>query len=589
MKGAAIKGDRSGKPDRWATDHSADQLASDAAQSASDADQAASNADQTAAEQDQAAAANDQHASDQDQARADQQWHVDAEGVASGAYVASRATRAASTLSRHATQAARARTGRSRINTASGRDAMAAARDRAARRRDVRAEVADRSVAASEVPLDQKFDQVRASAAASRVRAAADRDSSALDRAEEAYERSRLGAERIVLEEQLRQSQKMEGIGQLAGGIAHDFNNLVTAIRGNASLALAELPPGEGPREDLEQIEQAADRAASLTRNLLAFARRTVLRPEAIDLGAIVRGLEPMLCRLIGEDIALITITPASSGCVMADPGQMEQVIVNLVVNARDAMPDGGTLTIATADVEMAEAITSVLPAGPMTALSVTDTGVGMDADTLGHMFEPFFTTKGPDKGTGLGLAMVYGIVHQSNGIVTVSSEPGHGSIFTVLLPRVQALAPAVSEPPRQPEGRASETGTILLVEDDSGVRRFASRILQAAGYHVLTASDGATAIEVSDGEGVQLLLTDVVMPGMSGGDLASRLATIQPGIRVLYMSGYPSKDIVHDNVLGPEIHFIAKPFTAEALLAAVKTVMSQAGKDLAGSVRSVR
>jgi signal transduction histidine kinase/ActR/RegA family two-component response regulator len=578
-----MKGDRSGKPDHQDADRSADRLAIEVAQSASDADQAASNADQAAADRDQVDAANDQRAADQDQASADLRQHVDSDGTTSETYEASRTARAANTASRRATQKLRSKTTRLRIETAAERNSIAAARDNAARRRDVRDEATDRSIAASDASLAEKLDRVRASAAAARVRAAADRDRSARDRADEAYERSRLEAERMDLQDQLRQSQKMEAIGQLAGGIAHDFNNLLTAIRGNASLALTELPPGEGPREDLEQIQQAADRAASLTHQLLAFARRTVLRPEAVDLGAIVRGLEPMLSRLIGENISLVNITPAGSGCVMADSGQIEQVIVNLAVNARDAMPDGGTLTVATADIEMAEATESpedILPAGPMTTLSVTDTGVGMDAETLSHMFEPFFTTKGPGKGTGLGLAMAYGIVRQSGGIVTVGSEPGHGSIFTVLLPRVGAPAPAVPEPSRQPAAGASETGTILLVEDDSGVRRFVSRVLKAAGYYVLTASDGATAIEASYGETIQLLLTDVVMPGMSGSDVASRLAVIQPNIRVLYMSGHPSKGIVHDGVLEPDIHFLAKPFAAEALLAAVKTVMAEVDTD---------
>jgi signal transduction histidine kinase/ActR/RegA family two-component response regulator len=577
-----MNGDRSEKPDHRATNRSADQLAIEVAQSASDADQAASNADQVAADRDQVDAANDQRAADQDQASADLQQHVDSDGTTSETYETSRTARAANKASRRATQRLRSKTTRSRIETATERNSIAAARDDAARRRDVRDEATDRSIAASDASLAEKLDRVRASAAAARVRAAADRDRSARDRADEAYERSHLEAERTDLQDQLRQAQKMDAIGQLAGGIAHDFNNLLTAIRGNASLALNELPPGEGPREDLEQIQQAADRAASLTHQLLAFARRTVLRPEAVDLGAIVRGLEPMLSRLIGENISLI-ITPAGSGCVMADSARIEQVIVNLAVNARDAMPDGGTLTIATADIELAEATQSpkdILPAGPMTTLSVTDTGVGMDAETLSHMFEPFFTTKGPGKGTGLGLAMAYGIVRQSGGIVTVGSELGHGSIFTVLLPRVETRAPAVPEPLHQLAAGASETGTILLVEDDSGVRRFVSRVLKAAGYHVLTASDGATAIEASYGETIQLLLTDVVMPGMSGPDVASRLAVIQPSIRVLYMSGHPSKGLVHDGVLEPDIHFLAKPFAGEALLAAVKTVMAEVDAD---------
>jgi PAS domain S-box-containing protein len=395
-------------------------------------------------------------------------------------------------------------------------------------------------------------------------------------------ERREAEAERTALEDQLRQAQKMEGIGRLAGGIAHDFNNLLTAIRGSASLALTALPPGEGPREDLEQIEQAADRAAGLTRQLLAFARRTVLQPEVVDLGAIARHVEPMLRRLIGEDVTLVTIAADGAGRVLADPGQLEQVIVNLAVNARDAMPDGGALTIEIAEIAAADAPelpTGSWPAGPVVTLSVTDTGLGMDADTLDRVFEPFFTTKGPDKGTGLGLAQVYGIVRASGGTVTARSEPGRGSTFTVCLPRIEAVATGPKSPPATAIA-GTRTGTILVVEDDAGVRRFTSRVLEAAGYSVHTASDGRAAIEVARDVQVQLLLTDVVMPGLSGRDVATRLAAIQPGIRVLYMSGHTEKGIVHDGVLEPGIHFLAKPFTSEDLLAAVDAAVAQTAVD---------
>lgn len=392
-------------------------------------------------------------------------------------------------------------------------------------------------------------------------------------------ERKAAEAERVALEEQLRWAQKMEGIGQLAGGIAHDFNNLLTVIRGSASLALADLPPGDGRRADLELIEQAADRGAGLTRQLMTFARRDVVHPEPIDLSAIVKRMEPMLRRLLREDVRLVTVTPERTGFVMADPGQIEQVVVNLVVNASDAMPEGGTLTIRTADVERAEAVAAgsePTDGSAMTSLSVSDSGVGMDDHTLGHLFEPFFTTKDQGKGTGLGLATVYGIVRGSGGSVTVSSELGHGSTFTVYLPRVAGAAPAAAEVPSVTAKRGIRTGTILLVEDDAGVRRFASRVLEAAGYRVLTSSDGFEAMEASRNESLHLLVTDMRMPGMSGREVAARLATTQPGIRVLYMSGYADKGVVEDGMLEPNARFLAKPFTSEALLAAVGNAMAR-------------
>ncbi len=374
-----------------------------------------------------------------------------------------------------------------------------------------------------------------------------------------------------ALEAQLRQAQKMEAIGQLAGGIAHDFNNLLTAIRGSASLALAQLPTDSGVREDLEEIEKTADRAAGLTRQLLAFARRAVFQPEVVSLSAIVRGLESMLGRLLGENVRLVTVTSDGSCCVLADPGQIEQVIVNLAVNARDAMPDGGTLTIETAN--------STAPSanGRMTTLSVRDTGFGMDAEVMSHLFEPFFTTKEPGKGTGLGLSAAYGIVSASGGTITASSEPGKGSTFTVFLPLVDGATAPGPESPRPGPSRGAGTGTILLVEDDAGVRSFASRVLRAAGYRVLVAEDGAAAVEMSRSGPVQLLLTDMVMPGMSGRDVAAKLAAAQPRMRVLYMSGYTDKGIVHDGTLEPDIQFLAKPFKSEALLQAVEGAMGRA------------
>jgi two-component system, cell cycle sensor histidine kinase and response regulator CckA len=393
-------------------------------------------------------------------------------------------------------------------------------------------------------------------------------------------EHRRAEAERAALEAQLRQAQKMEGIGQLAGGIAHDFNNLLTAIRGNASLALAEVPPDSRAREDLEQIEQASDRAAALTRQLLAFARRTVLQPEVVDLGVIVRRLEPMLRRLLGEDVSLVTVTPPSRGAIMADPSQIEQVIVNLAVNARDAMPDGGTLTIETADVELDEATVRAHPSatpGPNAMIAVTDTGTGMAATTLDRLFEPFFTTKGPGKGTGLGLATVYGIVRQSGGAIWANSELGKGSTLTVHLPWVEG---AVQVRPGAPpvavvDVGGPRTGTVLVVEDDDGVRGFATRVLERAGYRVLSASGGAYALANYGSESIDLLVTDVVMPSMNGREVADRLLARHRNLRVMFMSGHADTTIVKHGVLDPKIRYLPKPFTAQALLAAVADALA--------------
>lgn len=289
-----------------------------------------------------------------------------------------------------------------------------------------------------------------------------------------------------------------------------------------------------------------------------------------VNLGEIVRRIEPMLQRLIGEEVNLATVTPPETGYVLADPSQIEQVIVNLVVNARDAMPNGGTVRIETAD------STGLSPAGSAT-LSVTDTGIGMDSNVLSHLFEPFFTTKEKGKGTGLGLATVYGIVHQSGGTITATSTPGKGSTFTVSLPLVEPDTPAdagASAPAAAEHGR---NGTILVVEDDRDVRRLSTRILQAAGYRVLPCSTGAAAMEIAGREPVDLLLTDVVMSGMGGRDVASRLVSLQPGVRILFMSGHTDKGIVGD-MAGSGAEFLAKPFSAEDLLAAVWSMMREAG-----------
>jgi two-component system cell cycle sensor histidine kinase/response regulator CckA len=376
------------------------------------------------------------------------------------------------------------------------------------------------------------------------------------------------------LEEQLLQAQKMESVGRLAGGIAHDFNNILTAISGYAYLALDR--PGLEPavREDLEQIRTAAGRAVELTSQLLAFSRRQVMQPVALDLGDALREISPMLRRLLGEDIRLVTSVGPNLGHVLADPGQLTQVIVNLAVNARDAMPTGGGLTLEAAnvdlDAEYAQGHAEVVP-GPFVVLSVTDSGAGMDEATRARIFEPFFTTKAQGKGTGLGLATVYGIVRQSGGHIWVYSEPDRGTVFKVYLPRVEAatgarLTPAVR--PRNTEG----TETILVVEDDEGVRAFVQAVLEGRGYRVLRAANADEALTQAAHDGpIELLLTDVVMPGVSGADLAARVRAIAPAVKVLFVSGYTENTIVHHGVLDADVSFLAKPFSPDALAERVR------------------
>ncbi|HET8712061.1 MAG TPA: PAS domain S-box protein [Gemmatimonadales bacterium] len=379
------------------------------------------------------------------------------------------------------------------------------------------------------------------------------------------------------LEEQFRQAQKMEAVGQLAGGIAHDFNNLLTAILGNTQLLLRDLPPGDSKRGDVEEIRKASERAASLTRQLLAYSRRQMLQPEVLDLNGVVSEMDRMLRRLIGEHITLITVLAPELGRVRADPNQIEQVLVNLVVNARDAMPDGGKLTIETSNIDLDEAFAREhlgSKAGPHALLAVTDTGTGMDANVRAHLFEPFFTTKEVGKGTGLGLATVYGIVKQSDGYISVYSEPGHGSSFKIYLPRLSAApaTPAVSAKP----GVGRGTETILVVEDEPAVLSLSQRALEAQGYVVLAASDATTALRLVERHGgtIHLLLTDVVMPGMSGRDLADQLASRRPGIRVLYMSGYPGDAIVQHGELPSGSAFLQKPFSPDGLARKVRDLL---------------
>ena len=383
------------------------------------------------------------------------------------------------------------------------------------------------------------------------------------------------------LEEQLRQSQKLEAVGQLAGGVAHDFNNLLSVINGYAQLIMAQLPDDAPWLTDLREIDKAGQRAAALTRQLLAFSRKQVLQPEVLNLNTVLANTEKMLRRLIGEDIDLVVAPDVDLGRVKADPGQIEQVIMNLAVNARDAMPAGGKLTIETRNVELATAQATqrlVVPPGSYVLLAVTDTGEGMDAATRGRIFEPFFTTKELGKGTGLGLSSVYGIVKQSGGSLWGYSEGGRGTTFKIYLPRVDEEQVRVEEQARATgvEVPARGVETLLVVEDEGAVRNLAARVLTAAGYQVLTAVNGEEALVLlEDRQGpVHLLLTDVVMPGMGGRELAARLATNWPDLKVLFMSGYTNNAIVHHGVLDEGTQFIGKPFSVMELTRKVREVL---------------
>jgi PAS domain S-box-containing protein len=379
----------------------------------------------------------------------------------------------------------------------------------------------------------------------------------------------------LASQQQLLQSQKMDAVGRLAGGVAHDFNNLLTAIRGNAELLLLDIPPGDPRREDVDEIRKASDRAATLTRQLLAFSRRQVLQPRVLDLNGVVREMERMLRRLIGEDVELATRLEPELGQVRADPGQVEQVILNLAVNARDAMPRGGRLTVETRNVvlddEMRRAYPYVVP-GAYVMLTVSDTGQGMDAETRERAFEPFFTTKPAGRGTGLGLSTVYGIVKQSGGFVWIDSELGRGTAVRIYLPPVVEAAPASAGAPAAPALSARGTGTVLLAEDEVTVRRLAVRVLRRAGYTVLEAGDGEEALRVAQVHAgpIHLLVTDVVMPRLGGRALASRLREARADVPVLYISGYNEEAVQHHGVLDPDTAFLGKPFTAEQLLSAV-------------------
>jgi len=387
--------------------------------------------------------------------------------------------------------------------------------------------------------------------------------------------------ERRNLEEQFRQSQKMDAVGRLAGGIAHDFNNLLTVIRLNTEIIMEGLDPTDPRSEDVKQIRSAAERASTLTRQLLAFSRKQILQPRVLDMNSVVGNVEPMLRRLIGDDITIASNCGAR-GYVVADPGQLEQVLVNLVVNARDAMPQGGRITIETRNVELDEHYTSehapVVP-GRYVMLAVGDTGVGMSRDTREHAFDPFFTTKEAGKGTGLGLATVYGIVKQSGGYVWIYSEPGHGTTLKVYFPEVSAAAAFTTTEARAASKEAKRgSETILLVEDEDAVRGLTSRILEKQGYRVIAAQHGREAMEIASSEEghIDLVLTDVVMPGMNGRGLVERLSGIRPGIKSLYMSGYTDDDIIRRGFIEPSKSFLQKPFTSDGLLQTVRIVLDE-------------
>ncbi|HEY2016910.1 MAG TPA: PAS domain S-box protein, partial [Bryobacteraceae bacterium] len=385
-------------------------------------------------------------------------------------------------------------------------------------------------------------------------------------------------SQRKLLEEQLMHAQKMEAVGRLAGGVAHDFNNMLTVISGYNRMMLDDLSPLDPLRGNAEEILKAADRAAALTNQLLAFSRRQIIRPCVLNANAVLTSTENMLRRLIGEDVQLVLNPAPSLGNMRADPIHVEQAIVNLVVNARDAMPTGGRITIETANVHLdkdySQTHLGVRP-GEFIMIAVSDTGHGMDSETRRHIFEPFFTTKERGKGTGLGLATVYGMVKQSGGDIWVYSEVGQGSTFKLYFPKVSEpvaeSAVNVSAPP------ARSSGTVLVVEDEAAVRELTAKIMRQLGYTVLVAAGGAEAIEISRGHAghIALLLTDVVMPNMSGRQLADILKETRPEMRVLYLSGYTENTVVHHGVLEEGVDFLPKPFSREVLAKKIRQILA--------------
>jgi PAS domain S-box-containing protein len=387
--------------------------------------------------------------------------------------------------------------------------------------------------------------------------------------------------ERRRLEEHLRQAQKMEAIGRLAGGIAHDFNNIMTIIGGFSEFLLADDQPAADRRDSARHIYEAGKRAAALTQQIMAFSRKQILRPAVLNLNAVVRDMGAMVKRLIGSDIEFVTETAPDLGAVKVDPAQIGQVILNLAANARDAMPGGGKLIVTTANAELGAAVADAHPdvtPGRYALLTVEDTGSGMSAAVLAHAFEPFFTTKGVGEGTGLGLATVHGIVKQSGGHIAVTSTVGQGTTFWVYLPLAED-APAPTAP-REPDAFAKGDETILLVEDEELVRRMTRTVLERSGYRVLEAADGHAAVAVAEAhpEPIHLLITDLVMPHLSGRQASERLARLRPGLRVLYMSGYTEDVLVHQGVGSADADFLPKPFSLVALTNKVREILNRPG-----------
>jgi CheY-like chemotaxis protein len=371
----------------------------------------------------------------------------------------------------------------------------------------------------------------------------------------------------------------MEAVGRLAGGVAHDFNNVLMAVLGRCDLLKFRLPAGSPLREDVEEIRIAADRAAILTRQLLAFSRRQLLQPRLMNLNLVLGGVERLVRRLLGEEVELLTALAPDLNSVRVDPGQIEQVIMALALNAREAMPSGGTLRLETANVALSDPELleiADIPPGPYVLLTIQDSGVGMDGEVLAHIFEPFFTTKGPGQGTGMGLATAYGIVRQSGGGIMVESAPGCGATFRIYFPR--AIDTPETPPPASGAGAPAASATILVAEDDPGVRSVVTQVLETYGYRVLTANGGPEALRLSAGHPgpIHLLLTDVVMPGMSGPALAKTLTPTRPEMQVLYMSGYTEDHFAQQGILIPDVPFLPKPFSADGLVQRVQEMLAK-------------